>query len=125
MILVDTSIWVDHLRRGDPTLAALLQNGQVLGHPAVAGEFGLGMLANRDELLGLLANLPQAVPATHAEAMTFITQHRLFGLGIGYVDVQLLASTALTGEAALWTRDKRLHATADRLGLARSIAAPS
>lgn len=123
MILVDTSIWVDHLRRGDAALAALLKNSQVLGHPAVAGELGLGTLAKRDEVLGLLANLPQAVPATHNEVMTFIARHRLFGLGIGYVDAHLLAATALTGVAALWTRDKRLHAAARTVGLAHPTAA--
>jgi len=123
MILVDTSIWVDHLRRGDAVLAALLGNSQVLGHPAVVGEVSLGTLANRDEILGLLANLPQAVPATHTEAMTFIARHRLFGLGIGYIDAHLLAATALTGAATLWTRDKRLHAAARTLGLAHPAAA--
>jgi hypothetical protein len=120
MILADTSVWIDHLRRGDPALSALLMNGHVLGHPAVVGELGLGTLANRDEVLNLLANLPQAVTATHAEVMIFIARHRLFGLGIGYVDVQLLAATALTGGAALWTRDKRLHAAAQTLGLVPS-----
>jgi predicted nucleic acid-binding protein len=124
MILVDTPVCVDHLRRGDPALAGLLGNDQVLGHPSVIGELGLGTLATRDEVLGLLANLPQAVPATHAEVMTFVDRHRLFGRGIGYVDVQLLAAAALTSGAALWTRDKRLHATAAGLGLAHPVAAP-
>lgn len=124
MILVDSSIWIDHLRHGDPALTTLLINGQVLGHPAVVGELGLGTLAKRDEVLGLLANLPQTVPATHAEVMTFIARHRLFGLGIGYVDAHLLAATALTGAAVLWTRDKRLHATARTLGLAHLAAVP-
>ena len=117
MILADTSIWIDHLRRGDPALTGLLMNAQVLGHPAVVGELALGSLANRDEVLGLAGNLPQAALATHAEAMAFIDRHRLFGLGIGYVDAHLLASTALTGEAALWTRDRRLRAAAESLEL--------
>jgi predicted nucleic acid-binding protein len=118
MILADTSVWIEHLRRGEPTLSALLMNGQVLGHPAVVGELGLGTLADRDEVLGLLGNLPQAVAATHAEVMAFVARHRLFGLGIGYVDAHLLAATALTREAALWTRDKRLATAARTLGLA-------
>jgi predicted nucleic acid-binding protein len=116
MILADTSIWIDHLRRGDPVLAGLLTKGQVLGHPAVVGELALGTLANRDEVLGLLGNLPQAATAVHAEVLTFINRHRLYGLGIGYVDAHLLAATALTREATLWTRDKRLHAAAQTLG---------
>jgi hypothetical protein len=115
MILVDTPIWIDHLRRGDSALARLLTSGQVLCHPAVLGEVALGSLANRAEILGLLANLPQAIVATRLEVMGFIDTHRLFGLGIGYVDVHLLASTALSVDAALWTRDKRLRAAAESL----------
>ena len=116
MYLVDTSIWVDHLRRGDAALVALLTDGQVLGHPAVIGEVGLGSLANRYEVLSLMANLPQAVPATHAEVMSYVDSHKLFGLGIGYVDAHLLASTALTAGSSLWTRDKRLRDAASALG---------
>ena len=116
MILVDTSVWVDHLRRGDAALVKLLTSGQVLAHTAVIGEIGLGNLANRREVLGLLANLPQAVQATHDEVMSFIATHELFGLGIGYVDAHLLAATALSSDASLWTRDKRLRAAAAALG---------
>jgi predicted nucleic acid-binding protein len=115
VILVDTSIWIDYLRRGDAALATLLTAGQVLGHPAVAGEVGLGSLTNRAEILGLLGSLPQATSATHAEVMAFIDARRLFGLGIGYVDAHLLASTALTAGATLWTRDKRLRSAAESL----------
>lgn len=118
MILVDTSIWIDHLARGDTRLAALLENGEVLGHPWVRGEVALATLAHRGEILGLLRNLPQAPVATDSEVMTLIDRERLAGLGIGYVDAQLLASTRLAGDARLWTRDKRLRAAALRLGLA-------
>ena len=117
MILVDTSVWIDHLRRGVATLATLLGSGQVLGHAAVVAEVGLGSLAHRPQVLQLLANLPQAVPATHDEVMFFIETHALFGLGIGYVDAHLLASTALTSGSTLWTRDKRLRSAATALGL--------
>lgn len=117
MILVDTSIWIDHLRTGDPQLVALLQEGNVLGHPWVTGELALASLSRRTEVLGLLHNLPQATVATHVEVLTLIDHDRLFGLGIGYVDAHLLASTRLSADARLWTRDKRLHATAVQLEL--------
>jgi predicted nucleic acid-binding protein len=116
MILVDTSIWVDHLRTGDRTLVRLLGRTQVLAHPWVTGEIALGQLADRDTVLALLGNLPQAQVATDPELAQFIAQERLHGLGIGYVDAQLLAATRLTPNAQLWTRDRRLAAVADRLG---------
>jgi predicted nucleic acid-binding protein len=118
VILVDTAIWVDHLRTGDPELVALLQDGQVLAHPCVTGELALGHLARRREILGLLHNLPQASVATDVEVLALIDNQQLFGLGIGYVDAHLLAATMLTADARLWTRDKRLAAVADQRGLA-------
>ena len=96
MILVDTSVWIDHLRSGDPQLTVLLQEAQVLAQPWVIGELALGQLSRRSEILGLLSNLPQAMVATEAEVMTLVETQRLFGLGIGYVDANLLASTLLT-----------------------------
>ncbi|MDT0263783.1 type II toxin-antitoxin system VapC family toxin [Jatrophihabitans lederbergiae] len=118
MILVDTSVWIDHLRTGEPDLAALLQDGHVLAHPWVTGELALGHLARRSEILGLLGNLPQATAATDVEVLSLIARHQLFGLGIGYVDAHLLAATMLTTGARLWTRDKRLAAVAAQHGLA-------
>lgn len=118
MILVDTSIWVDHLRRADPALSEHLDRGRVLAHPLVIGELALGSLRNRAEVLRLLGELPRATPATHAEAMQFIDLHRLMGAGIGYVDAHLLASVALTPPARLWTRDARLAVIARQLSLA-------
>lgn len=117
MILVDTSIWVDHLRAGHPTLVSLLDRGLVLGHPWVTGELALGHLSQRHEILGLLSSLPQAEVATPAEILIFVERHRLQGLGIGYVDAQLLAATRLTPDTRLWTDDKRLAAAGSRLGL--------
>ena len=117
MILVDTSIWVDHLRVGDRTLVHLLSQAQVLAHLWVTGEIALGQLTDRDTVLGLLGNLPQAQVATDREVAWFIGEQRLYGLGIGYVDAQLLAATRLTANAQLWTRDRRLAAVADRHGL--------
>ena len=119
MILVDTSIWIDHLRTGDPELGELLREGQVLGHPWVTGELALGHLSRRSEILGLLHNLPQATVATDDEVLAFIDIRQLFGLGIGYVDAHLLAATTLTTAARLWTRDKRLALAAVQHGLAR------
>ncbi|MGI9120377.1 MAG: type II toxin-antitoxin system VapC family toxin [Acidimicrobiales bacterium] len=118
MILVDTSIWVDHLRNGHARLAQLLGDGTVLGHPWVVGELALGHLSPRHEVLRLLSSLPGATVATPAEVLTFIERHELHGLGIGYVDAQLLASTRLTPGAKLWTRDKRLATASSRLHLA-------
>lgn len=116
MILVDTSVWIDHLRKGDATLALLLDTGRVLAHPFVIGELALGNLKQRTLILAMLRDLPQATVATDAEVLHFINKHLLFGLGIGYVDAHLLAATRLTS-ASLWTRDKPLLAAAARLGL--------
>jgi predicted nucleic acid-binding protein len=114
VILVDTSIWIDHFRTGDDKLAEILFDGDVLTHPWVIGELALGRLALREEILGLLRNLPQATVATEDEVLTLIDNRRLFGLGIGYVDAHLLAATMLSSGARLWTRDKRLAAVAAR-----------
>ncbi len=118
MILVDTSIWIDHLRASDKSLSNLLNTGRVLAHPFVVGELALGSLRQRDIILDALSDLPQAEMATDGEVLIFIDQHALSGLGIGYVDAHLLAAVRLTAGAVLWTRDKRLHKVADRLKLA-------
>ena len=125
MILVDTSIWIDHLRLGDPQLTALLHGGQVLAHPWVIGELALGNLTRRREILELLNGLPRASAATDAEVLAMIERHRVFGLGVGYVDAHLLAATLLTASASLWTRDKRLRAVATRMGLTGGAAPPA
>lgn len=116
MILVDTSVWVDHLRRGDAQLASLLENASVLVHPFVIGEIACGSLADRGAVLGLLQDLPRAAVADESELLAFVDAKRLFGKGIGFVDAHLLASVALAGRAWLWTRDKRLRDAADALG---------
>lgn len=118
MILVDTSIWIDHLRNGNATLEQLLERGLVSAHPWVIGELALGRLARRREIIGLLTGLPQATVATTDEVLALVDRHQIYGLGIGYVDAQLLAATRLTPDAALWTGDKRLAAAASRLGCA-------
>ena len=117
MILVDTSVWVDHLRSGNARLASLLEDTQVTTHPFVIGELACGNLANRAGILSLLQKLPQVPAATDTEVLYFIEQQQLMGRGIGYVDAHLLAATALAGRSGLWTLDRRLAALAGALGL--------
>ena len=117
MILVDTSVWIDHLRSGDDRLAELLDSSQVLAHPFVIGELACGNLRKRDDLLRLLNALPQAPVASHEEVLHFIACHRLMGKGIGFIDGHLLASTALADTALIWTRDVRLQKLARKLKL--------
>ncbi|MDB5987375.1 MAG: PilT protein-like protein [Nevskia sp.] len=118
MILVDTSVWIDHLRKGVSALAAALESGQVLIHPFVVGELACGSLgAARREILALLQELPAAPVASDEEAVGFIETHQLSGRGIGYLDVHLLASVALAGDAHIWTRDRRLAAMAQSLSM--------
>jgi predicted nucleic acid-binding protein len=120
LILVDTSIWIDHLRVGSDPLAKLLKAGRVLVHPFVIGELALGEMRQREIVLDALSNLPAAESATDAEVLGFINGQSLFGRGIGYVDVHLLASVRLTAGAQLWTRDNRLRSVAEELGLAKA-----
>ena len=118
MILVDTSVWVDHLRRGDPALVAALDVNTVAVHALVVGELACGQLKSRHEVLSLLNSLPRLAPATDDEALYFLERHRLFGRGLGYIDVHLLAAAALNDDTRLWTRDKQLKTVAAELGLA-------
>jgi predicted nucleic acid-binding protein len=117
VILVDTSVWVDHLRAHDPRLAALLNAGMILAHPFVLGELALGSLRQRATVLKALSDLPQATIATDLEVLHFINHHALFGRGAGYVDIHLLAAARLTGGTTLWTNDRRLHELAEELDL--------
>jgi len=114
MILVDTSVWVDHLRRGNARLQALLEEGEVLCHPFVVGELACGNLRNRSEILGLLIALPAAEEASHKEVLHLLESNRLYGLGLGLVDAHLLASGLLM-HCPLWTLDKPLDAAATKL----------
>ena len=117
MILVDTSVWVDHLRDGVPDLSTLLEAGQVLMHPFVLGELACGNLRNRREPLDLLARWPAAPVATDPEVLQFIEHRSLMSRGIGYVDVHLLAAACLHPTSRLWTRDQRLATIAKELGV--------
>ncbi len=116
MILVDTSVWVDHFRHGNPRLEALLNVGLVLVHPFVVGELALGRMKKRTEILELLGEMPLADFANYDEVLEFVDRHMLAGSGVGWVDVHLLVSAAL-GRASLWTLDRRLAAAASDLKL--------
>jgi predicted nucleic acid-binding protein len=116
-VLVDTSVWVHHLNRGEPRLISLLEAGDVWCHPFVLGELACGRIANRREILGLLAALPIAPVAQHDEVLHFMEQHRLYGRGLGWIDVHLLGSAVLSS-CDVWTSDKALQGAAERLGIA-------
>jgi predicted nucleic acid-binding protein len=118
LILVDTSVWVDHLRRGDARLVALLESAKAASHPLVIGEIACGSLADRKTVLTLLQDLPMVAVADGDEVLAYIERRQLYGKGLGYVDMHLLAAVALTAGAWLWTRDKRLHVAAVSLGCA-------
>jgi predicted nucleic acid-binding protein len=107
---------VDHLRHGNARLAALLGQAQVVGHPFVTGEIALGYLKRREEILALLASLPQATVADHDEVLRFVDDNELAGSGLGWIDVHLLAA-AMLDRSWLWTLDRRLAGVSSRLGL--------
>lgn len=121
MILIDTSIWVDHLRIGDELLQDLLDKDQVLAHPFVIGELGLGSIPQRVATLQQLHRLPSATVARHDDVMRLVDQQRLYGSGLSYIDVHLLAAARLTPGASLWSRDKRLSAAAEKLSIAERV----
>lgn len=116
-VLVDTSVWVDHLRAGNAHLVLLLEQGRVLCHPFIVGELACGNLINRSEILGALQELPSAPTIELGEFLHFVDRNMLYGVGIGPVDIHLLAA-ALLSDAALWTIDKRLKKVAENLGTA-------
>ena len=121
MILVDTSIWIDHIRNGDQCLAGLLGERKVLTHPLITEELACGNLKNRPYILGLLEDLPQAPQVDHDELLEFIARHKLNGSGLGAVDVHLLAS-AFLANAALWSRDQHLSKAARKFGISHPEA---
>ncbi len=122
MILVDTSIWIDHLRRGNAPLAALLQSDLVCTHDFVVGELACGNLRNRAVVLGLLQSLPRLATATEEETLFFIEKRHLMGRGIGYIDAHLLAAAVIRG-ARLWTKDKSLKGSAEEIGCVYAVEA--
>ena len=118
MILADTSIWIDHFRRGDNDLVKIISNDLLLCHPAVIGELALGSLRDRTAVLTFLRAQRETIVATHDEVMTLIERHSVFSMGIGYTDAHLLASVLLDQRTSLWTRDKRLKLAAVKAGAA-------
>lgn len=120
-VLADTSVWVDHFRRSDPRLTELLERGDVVMHPFVIGELLLGHVPRISEMLDDLKTLPAAIVATNDEVLDFVVRRKLSGSGVGYVDAHLLASTTLTPETSILTRDKRLLSAARSLKLAADI----
>jgi predicted nucleic acid-binding protein len=117
MILVDTSVWIDHFRRRSAGLSELLETGDVVTHPFVIGELACGNLQNRHDILGYLSHLPLASVATNDEVMIFIEKRKLSGRGIGLIDAHLLASTTLGQTVRLWTSDRVLGDIAAVFGL--------
>ena len=119
MILVDTSVWIDHFRRSEPGLVSALEDESVVTHPFVFGELACGNIRNRTEILDLIGRLPTPPIATDREALDLIDRFKLRAKGIGYIDVHLLASTLLMPAARLWTKDRRLATIASELKIAR------
>ena len=117
MVLVDTSVWIDHLRSREPEMASLEDGHQIFMHPMVIGELACGNLANRNDVLRYLSRLPRIVVATDDEVLFFIEHHQLIGTGIGYIDAHLLTASVLHGSTQLWTRDRRMMTVADQLDI--------
>lgn len=121
MILADTNVWIDHLYSGDPVMQALLAEDRVRLHPFVFGEIALGDVRRRSETLRDISRVPKAEVARDAEVFALVEENRLFGRGIGWVDAHLLASARLGDAPRLWTRDKRLRAAAEHLGVSAGV----
>ena len=114
MVLVDTSVWISHLRDGNAILQTLLNDGEVSCHPFIVGELACGNLKNRVEILSLLQSLPAVIEADHGEVLQFIENNHLMGQGLGYIDMHLIAS-AMMAEIPIWTLDRKLAEVSDNL----------
>jgi predicted nucleic acid-binding protein len=122
MILVDTSIWIDHFHHSEAALSALLNEAEVCTHPMIVGELALGSLQDRRMILGLLSALPGTPMATPAEVLAFVEMHALSGVGLSLVDAHLLAALRLSSGDRLWTRDRRLRVAADKLSVSADLS---
>jgi predicted nucleic acid-binding protein len=116
MVLVDTSVWVSHLREGNVGLEKLLNDGKVVCHPFIVGELACGNLKNRHEILTYLRSLPLTILAEDEEVLKFIEDNQLMGKGLGYIDVHLIVSAVLT-DVPLWTFDKTLDKSSKKIGI--------
>lgn len=121
MILADSSIWIDHFRAANAVLEDALRHGRIACHPMVIGEIAMGSLNNRTVILKMLARLQDLRAARDAEVLGMVDDHRLYSLGLGYIDAHLLASTLINPGCRLWTRDKRLEKVAMKLGIAVAL----
>lgn len=122
MILLDTSVWIDHVSQKNDHLFELFKEGKILIHPFMIGEVALGSFRDYDMIIASLLEMPRPAVASEAEVLSLIGNRFLAGSGIGYVDAHLLASTRLTPESMLWTRDKRLRRVAEAMGVAYTLA---
>jgi predicted nucleic acid-binding protein len=120
MVLVDTSVWIEHFRKGHPRLAELLNNSDAAIHPFIIGELACGTIKNRKEILNLLQTLDSSPEISLQELLRFIEMNKLQGKGIGFVDINLLASSMLS-DCTLWTNDGKLHAIAHKMGIAYQL----
>jgi predicted nucleic acid-binding protein len=125
MILVDSSVWIDHLRFAIPSLRDLIIQRNVLSHPFVVGELAMGSLKDRGALITELSRLPRAQVIDDDDVLAFIERFKVYARGIGYVDAHLLASTRATPSASLWTRDRRVQAIATEMGITANLPGSS
>ena len=116
MVLIDTSVWVEHFRKGEIRLGALLNDSRVSCHPFIVGELACGNFRNRSEILSFLGTLPMAISAEHEEVMRFIEKYHLMGKGLGYIDIHLLAAAVLS-DIPLWTFDGKLDKACSSMGI--------
>jgi predicted nucleic acid-binding protein len=121
MVLVDSSVWIDHLHKSNTHLFGLLERSEVSVHPMVIGELALGSIPNRAEIIELLTDLPSSEVAFHSEVMVLVESRKLFGRGLSLIDAHLLASVAISPDTTLWTRDKALRLAAEALNRAHAI----
>lgn len=120
MVLVDTSVWIEHFRKGHPRLIELLNNSEVAIHPFIIGELACGNIKNREEILDLLQTLDSSPEITLEEVLRFIEMNKLQGKGMGFIDINLLASSLLS-DCMVWTNDKKLHGIAQKMGIAYQV----
>lgn len=116
MVLVDTSVWISHLRHSNSRLQKLLNEGRVVSHPFIIGELACGNLSNRTEIISLMQSLPMLEAVEDEELLIFIEHNKMMGQGLGFVDIHLMAA-AVMADIPLWTQDKKLKLACSQLGL--------